>query len=127
MKCICHSLALAVSYASKCIPAEIEEMLTNIYRYLKYSIKRQGKLNDLQKLLKIPEHKVLKLFKLRWLSLSAVVDRYFEQYNALFEFFRLESQLKTSTSDEAPKAQDIFKRLQSPWTICYLQFLRLEF
>lgn len=76
MKCICHFLALAASYTSKCILAEIEEMMTNIYRYLKYRCKRQGKLNDLQKLLEIPEHKVLKLFKLRWLSLSAVVDRH---------------------------------------------------
>lgn len=44
MKYVYHSLALAVTYASKVLLDSLQTLLTNIYRYLKYSTKRQNSL-----------------------------------------------------------------------------------
>lgn len=117
-KCICHSLALAVSYAVRCLPPELEELMSQIYCYLKYSSKRQQALNKLQELLNIPEHKILKILKVRWLSLATAVDRYVEQYDALFSFFEKESLVRNNHD-----AKKIFDQLRSKWTFLYLKFL----
>jgi len=39
MKCLCHSLALCASYACEKIPSDVEELLRDIYSYMKYSFK----------------------------------------------------------------------------------------
>ena len=121
MKCLCHSLALAVSYAAKVLPEDLHSLLHDIYRYLKYSSKRQQNLQKFQALFDLSEHKILRLFKLRWLSLKVVVSRFLEQYDALFEFFKEETKSKKKKTAEA--AGRIFKVLQNRFTIMYLQFL----
>ncbi|XP_008181153.1 uncharacterized protein LOC103308832 [Acyrthosiphon pisum] len=42
MKCICHSLVLVASYATKKIPDTIEKLVGEIYTYFMYSFKRQS-------------------------------------------------------------------------------------
>ncbi len=91
VKCTCHSLALAVSYATKALPPYITTLLSDEFRYLKYSSKRHDAFLKFQKLLELPDNKILSFHKLRWLSLNAVVDRFVEQYGALFLYFEWES------------------------------------
>lgn len=69
MKCICHSLALAVSNATKALPSYVTTLLTDVFRYLKYSCKRQDALKRFQKLLEMPEHKILITFFLDTMAL----------------------------------------------------------
>lgn len=117
MKCICHSLALCVSHAVEKLPSSIEELLSEVYCYIRYSSKRNEALNYYQKLFDIPEHKLLKLIKLRWSSLRGVVSRFLEQYDPLVAFFEKESQ----SNREEPKI--ILKKLKSHFNLLYLQFL----
>lgn len=77
-------------------------------------------LNSLHVLSQIPEHKLLKLIKVRWLSLNAVVNRYVEQYDALFTFFENESKKR----NPEVIAIGIFNRLKNRCTILYLRFLK---
>lgn len=118
LKCICHSLALAVSYAVRALPSHLEQFMSDVYCYLKYSHKRQLALGQLQQLLDIPEHKILKMMKVRWLSLSSAVSRYIEQYDALFHFFKAESHNPKNT-----EAKSIFEQLRNRFTLLYLHFL----
>jgi hypothetical protein len=117
MKCICHSLDLAVSKASKKLPSYLEDLLVHIFFYLKYSPKRVQAIGDLQKLLHVPEHKILQLHKVRWLSLESVVNRTLEQYKVLLAFFEKEK----SVANE--KGQKIFDQLKNPYTRLYFEFL----
>ena len=55
MKCICHSLARAVSYAVQELPYEIEELLSDTFCYLKHSSNRRVALGKIQVLNDIPE------------------------------------------------------------------------
>lgn len=121
IKCVCHSLALAVSYATKVLPSNLSTLLTDVYRYLKYSSKRQDSLGKFQVLLDLPEHKILRFHKLRWLSLHSVVLRFLEQYDALYLYFQEESMSKNKKT--ASEAERIFKILQSHFTKLYLHFL----
>lgn len=101
MKCICHSMDIAASNAAKKLHAYLEEVLLEIFYYLKYSTKRQVALGELQKLLNIPEHKFLQLHKVRWLSLNSVVNRTLEQYDTLLTFF--ENETKNGSNKEKAK------------------------
>ena len=117
MKCICHSLARAVSYAVQELPDEIEELLSDTFCYLKHSSNRRIALGEFQVLNEISEEQLKKSIKVKWLSLSSVVNRFIEQYDALFKFFEAES--KENNAD----AKRIFDRLKVRWTILYLYFL----
>lgn len=121
MKCICHSLALTVSYASKKLPDYLQTLFSDVYCYLKYSSKRQQNLQRFQKIFDIPEHKILKFVKVRWLSLSATVARFIEQYDALYAFFEAESRSKIKKT--ADKANKIYQNLRNKFTYLYLLFL----
>lgn len=120
-KCICHSLALAVSYACKVLPPELLTLFDDIHRFLKCSPKRQETLRRFQTLLDLPEHKILRFFKLRWLSLVAFVSRFTEQYDALFIFFQEEARSKDKKV--AAEAARIHGILRNPYIPIYLHFL----
>ena len=117
IKCICHSLARAVSYAVQELPHEIGELLSDTFCYLKHSSNRRVALGKIQVLNDIPERQLKKSIKVRWLSLSAAVSRFIEQYDASFKFFEAESKEKNAN------AKIIFNRLRVRWTIIYLHFL----
>lgn len=119
MKYICHSLALCVSYACTRLPNDLEELLSHVYCYLKYSTNRRQNIQQLQGLLNTAEHKILKMQKVRWLSLQAVVDRFVEQYDVLFKDFEKESDTGNT------KAMNIFKKLKTKFNLLYfLKFLK---
>lgn len=93
--------------------------MSDVYCYLKYSSKRQQELGKLQTLLDIPEHKFVRLHKVRWLSLEAVVNRLLEQYPVLLKYFE-EERVKVKKNDDAVKILD---RLKNPFTRLSLEFL----
>lgn len=120
MKCICHSIALCASYACNVIPKEVESLLYETYTYFKYSSVRTNELNNIQELLELPVRKLLKLHKVRWLSLQAVVNRFVELYDALFHYFKKE----TERNQKNMEAINIFKKLRNHMNLIYLKFLK---
>lgn len=116
MKCVCHSLALCVSHATEQLPPDLEVTIRETYSYLKYSAKRLKNFEVLQEMFNVPKHQMLKLFKIRWLSLEECVDRVIEQYPVLLQLFEEEG--KT-----ALEAKEIWKKLKNPFFFLYLKFL----
>lgn len=87
LKCICHSLHLCSSEACKELPPECETLARNIYNHFKTSSKRQSQLKAFQEFCDTKIHKILRPAQTRWLSLSSVVNRILEQWDALALYF----------------------------------------
>jgi hypothetical protein len=87
--CPCHLLHIAAKNAWKELDTNIEEILTDVYYYLKHSAKRLAELKALQEL-HGQNLKVLKHVPTRWLSLHKCVERLLLLRPALLDFFNKE-------------------------------------
>ncbi|CAG4950277.1 unnamed protein product [Parnassius apollo] len=87
IKCLCHSLHLCASDACKELPHDAEKLTRMIYNYFKNSSKRQAELKEFQVFTDTNIHKLLRPAQTRWLSLSSVVNRIMEQWDALRLYF----------------------------------------
>lgn len=83
--CVCHSFAIVASNACKELPRFVEDMIRDIYNYLKGSSKRLISLKFCQEICMVLL--IRYIGQTRWLSLEAVVKRILEQYEALILFF----------------------------------------
>lgn len=121
------TLDLAVSKATKKLPSFLEDLLEDVFFYLKYSPKRTRAISALQSLLNGPEHKILQLHKVRWLSLESVVNRTLEQLEVLKAFFKAESETKIGSLEREKKsherAKKVYDALMNPYTQLYYEFL----
>lgn len=88
VKCVCHSVALAVSYACKILPRSIEQMVREVYNYFSQSSKRLREFKEIQNFTDTEQHKILKHYDIRWLSFHACVNRILEQWSPLMLFFQ---------------------------------------
>ena len=113
--CICHSLALCVSNASKFMPGWIENFIYGICSYFSHSSKRKQNFEKFQELCDAPCHSILKVSQTRWLSRQQVVERILEQWQALHDFFEKEG---ASLSDKslAQKPKDLAAAFNSDTT-----------
>lgn len=116
IKCVCHSLHLCASDASKKLPPECEKLARAIYNFFKQSSKRQSEFRDFQIFTETDIHKLLRPAQTRWLSLTTVVDRILEQWQAL----RLYFDDKWLSDNEC---SDIHKALNDPVMKAYYYFL----
>ncbi|XP_050500500.1 uncharacterized protein LOC126880585 [Diabrotica virgifera virgifera] len=117
LKCVCHSFALCASYATQEIPNEIEQLLRSVYNFFK-SFKRISEYKEFQVFVEVKPHKILHPSQTRWLSLVQVVKRFYEQYNALFAYFKNEY-LNNKNKD----VESIYNQLNNKTTKLYLEFL----
>lgn len=116
LKCVCHSLALCASYACTKLPNDVEQLMREIYTYMKYSFKRQTEFSEFQVFVDTKPHKMLQPSQTRWLSLHSCVKRVLEQYKALKLYFDAEHLLDHKASEICFKLNDIKVEL-------YLHFL----
>lgn len=116
MKCICHSMALCASYAAEKLPNTVEDLIRDIYTYMKLSFKRQSEYKEFQVFVDAKPHKLLQASQTRWLSLHSCVKRILEQYKALKLYFEGEHLIDN-------KAGNIHSVLSNPFTELYLNFL----
>lgn len=118
MKCVCHSAHLCVSEACKYLPRSCEDLARNIYNFLKNSSKRQSELKQFQRFMDIEPHKILHPSQTRWLSLSAVVSRLLEQWEALKLYFT-----ETYLAQRLIATELIYKNLNDPFMKLFYYFL----
>ncbi len=64
-----------------------ENLIDDVYNYLKLSPNRQKSLINFQKLVKVDVHKILKPCQTCWLSVVACVQRVLQQWPAFQLFF----------------------------------------
>ena len=82
--CVAHKLALSGKHAPlENAAAFLEDTVRQILGYYKQSGERKAVLAELQDQLGVSQLKLLKLHRIRWLSLASVVDRILELYPAL--------------------------------------------
>lgn len=108
LKCICHSMALCASEASKKLPRSCEKLAKDVYRYFASSYNRQKKFKQCQKFLDLKIKKLLHPAQTRWLSLKEVVERLLEMWEALILYFA------TVPLDETETVKDIITGLNDP-------------
>ena len=116
MHCNCHIAALIANSACKVLPAEVEELTTDVWYYFQKSPKRKREFEQFQCFVDTKPHKLLKACQTRWLSLEACVNRLIEQYDALLSYFR-------STEDRLAVVRRVKLVLEKPTTKAYLLFL----
>lgn len=117
--CVCHSFAIVASNACEELPRFLEDMMRDIYSYIKGSTKRLASLQMYQKLYNVALHKILYPSQTRWLSLESVVIRLLEQYDLLCKVF------ETAAKEEKLLApQKIYDWLRDPQTKIFLHFLQ---
>ncbi|KAJ8046684.1 Zinc finger BED domain-containing protein 5 [Holothuria leucospilota] len=124
MGCIWHSIPLCASYASRCLPSWVENLLCDIETYLTQSSKRTCELQMIMEAFNNPNHTVLKLSTARWSSWGTVISRVLEYYEALKLFFETEqTEDSQNDKDEKEKAMEIYKTLTTAGTEHMLLFL----
>ncbi|KAL5246128.1 hypothetical protein ACI65C_013536 [Semiaphis heraclei] len=101
MKCVCHSAHLCASEACK------------------RSSKRQCEFSQFQTFLNLDPHKILHPSQTRWLSLTAVVDRVIEQWDALRLYF-----LDTVLVQRLLSTEHILAALNDPFMKLFYYFLQ---
>lgn len=87
LHCTCHVAHLAASHACGELPTVCEQLARDVYSYFKTSGKRQDDYRQIQKLLDVEEHKILRPCFTRWLAMLQCVNRLLEQWAALTEYF----------------------------------------
>lgn len=118
MKCICHSLHLACSEACKNLPTRCEDLVRQIYNFFSHSSKRQSQLYQFQSFLDLQDHKILHPSATRWLSLTSVVNRIIEQWDALRLFFN-----DKWLSEKLASTRIICEQLNDPFTKAFYLFM----
>lgn len=122
VRCVCHSLQLAVSHAVvKTLPRNIEYLVRETYRWFSHSSKRQltyktlfEALNDGKLPLQIP-----RVCDTRWISLEPAVTRILAQWEELKMHFDL------ARSDEmCYTAEMLYHMFNDPINKLYMLFLR---
>ncbi|KAL0830065.1 hypothetical protein ABMA28_003522 [Loxostege sticticalis] len=101
IRCVCHSLQLAVSRASEqTIPKHIEFLIRETYKWFALSAKRQKEYAEIYNLINCGKQplKILKLCDTRWLSIEPAVARILNQWEELKVHFELTKD-KCYTSD----------------------------
>lgn len=117
IQCPAHKTALCCSHASKFLPNEILELITDLYSMLNSSHKLHN-FEVIQIELGLPLQKILKYIYTRWLAMLHCVDRDLEQWPALLEF-------ANKQKDEEDKlALKVYNLMKQNDTICYFYLLK---
>lgn len=121
IKCICHSLQLCASNAVKCLPRNIEFMLSETYNHFSHSTLRQLKYKELYATINVGEAplKILQMADTRWLSIAPCINRILSQFDELKLHFEL-----VKDTEKNYTAQLLFEMYNDPRNKLYLLFLQ---
>lgn len=121
IKCVCHSIQLAVSHAScETIPRNIEFMIRETHNWFKLSPKRKNEYKKIYEAINCGEEplKILKACDTRWLSIEPAVTRILSQWIELKLHFQL-----MRTRENCYQAELLYNMYNDERNKIYLQFL----
>ena len=121
VKCSCHLIHFASSYAALMLPKSLEDLWRDTYAHFSRSSKRQDAYKEFQEFFEVEPHKLLSLGQTRWLSLGLCVNVILEQYDALKHYFVL-----VCTEDPTHTNDRIKASLFNDFTKAYLEFLAYQ-
>ncbi|XP_023244386.1 uncharacterized protein LOC111642287 [Centruroides sculpturatus] len=92
VRCLCHSLQLAISHATKeGLPRNIEFLIKETFNWFSHSAIRQSKYKELYSLMNDGNEslKLVQSSETRWMSIQTAIDRILRQWNDLKANFKL--------------------------------------
>ncbi|XP_037805541.1 uncharacterized protein LOC119599716 [Lucilia sericata] len=116
--CVCHSVQLAVSSASKCMPNEIEYLISESYNWFAKSPSRQNSYQSLYLSLNNGQEPLVRACDTRWLSIEVAVKRIVDQWFELKAHFN-----EVSSKHQCHKAKHL-SELYTDYNLAYLLFLK---
>ena len=127
IRCICHSLQLAVSHASaELLPRNLEFQIAETYRWFALSAVRQQfyqnlyqTMNDGKSPLKIPNN-----CQTRWLSIEPAVGRILEQWLELKTHFSLTKLKEKCYTSEMLHSMYCDEKKKAYLLFCILSYVR---
>lgn len=121
VKCSCHLIHLASSYAALNLPKGLEDLCRDIFAHFHRSSKRQDTYKEFQEFFNVEPHQLLSHGQTRWLSLEACVNRILEQYEALKHYF-----VMAANEDPTHSNDRIVKSLHNKFNLAYMEFLSYQ-
>lgn len=120
IKCICHSIQLASSYALLVLPRNIEALVELTYNWFSHSTLRQLDYKAMYAAINVGEEllKIMQKTKTRWLPIASCVERIMQKYDELKEHFR-----KAAATERCLIAEDLFGKYGDPVIKLYLVFI----
>lgn len=122
MRCVSHSLQLAVTHASEnSLPRNIEFLVREIYKWFSVSPKRRDEYKKIYELINCGEAplKITKVCDTRWLSIEPAVTKILSQWEELKLHFNL-----ARGKENCYAAELIYSMLEDNRNHLYLIFLR---
>ena len=92
IRCICHSIQLATSYASaEALPKILNFIIAETHKWFEYTAVRQSKCRNLHKALNDGANplKILKRLPTRWLAIQPAVERILGQWLEVTTLFSI--------------------------------------
>lgn len=127
LHCHNHRLALAAkdSFESIKIMRDTDDLLTSIFKYYKNSSNRSSSLENIQKLLQVPQRKIKQSGHTRWLSHLEAVTSLRDTYQAVLVDLEnaVESGLDKVRLGSGPSASGLLKKLKSYEHVHIVHFL----
>ncbi|XP_028166143.1 zinc finger protein 862-like [Ostrinia furnacalis] len=120
VRCVCHSLQLAVSHASEhTLPRNIEFLIRETYNWFSHSPKRYEQYKDIYETINCGEKplKILRSCDTRWLSVEETVTRILSQWEELKLLFSLHK-------DKCFTADQLHSMYADEKNLLYMNFLR---
>ena len=122
IKCVCHSIQLAVSHsAAEALPRNLEFRIKETYNWFAHSTIRENKYNNIYSTInedKLPL-KMIMCSTTRWLSIAKAISRIYDQWHELklhFEIFR--------TNERCYNAELLYTMFCDDQNFVYLSFLK---
>lgn len=122
VKCVCHSLQLAVSHAAKAhLPRNLEFLIEETYSWFNKSSARQAAYRQILQLMN-DNHDPLKIVRssnTRWLSIETAVSRILDQWLELKTHFSI-----AKLNDKCYTAELLHQMFSDDVNYAFLSFLR---
>lgn len=122
IKCVCHSLQLAVSHAAReTFPRNLEFMISETYNWFSKSANRQTNYKHLFSAINdgAEPKKIVRACSTRWLSIEVAIKRILEQYVELKTHFEI-----TRISEKCYAAEILYQMFKDNTNLVYLLFLK---
>lgn len=127
IKCACHIEHLCAQDAGKMLPSNCEQFPSTIYNYISCSSARVNNWMAAQKLCGVQPLKILKPYKIRWLTEYFCIKRVLQRWTPLKTFFGAECMQtpseKSQITDSEKSPQAILMYLNDSMMKGYLSFL----
>lgn len=122
IKCVCHSLQLAVSHAAReTFPRNLEFMISETYNWFSKSANRQNNYKYLFNAINdgADPKKIVRSCSTRWLSIEVAITRILDQYLELKTHFEI-----TRMSEKCYTAELLYQMFKDEVNLAYLLFLK---